>query len=389
MEQKEAIRLRGNLSGGHIITKTMTIPQWLYAFRGICFLFDDLAEAAMALEQRRIPPASAIVLKKSPGKDVLPEKQRFSEAFERSGRKEDSILLAADEETVSGVDALCFYSENPKAEDLFWRIENGDVLDYQIPAGNFTLDLPDPGRTNRLLGGGQDDYALLDLERGVRIIQDRYSRMFLVAGRERGLMIDCGFGRGDLKKLQQDYVPGEWITALTHGHGDHAAGCVQFGQIYGRRMNLEYAGIGYQGQLTELEDGMVFELGGRRATVIGTPGHSADDVCFYIEPERILICGDSIATGPSYAMTKGASVSRWIASMERLLSENLPMTKVYCSHREGVLRPSAIREMHDSLVELKLGKMKCYGASVYGFGHSFWQTNGKYSYFTGAGTDAL
>ena len=111
-------------------------------------------------------------------------------------------------------------------------------------------------------------------------------------------------------------------------------------------------------------------------TVISVPGHSTEDACFYIEPENILICGDAIATGPSYTMTKGASVIRWISSLERLLSMKIPITKIYCSHRESFLEVSSIQEMYDSLIKYKQGKMECYGASVYGFGNSYWHSNG-------------
>lgn len=60
----------------------------------------------------------------------------------------------------------------------------------------------------------------------------------------------------------------------------------------------------------------------RLSRMCSVPGHSTEDVCFYVEPENIPICG----------------------GMER------------------------------------------YGASVYGFGNSFWQTNGQYSCFRDTGT---
>lgn len=203
MEQKKVIRLRGNLSDGDIMVKITQIPHWLYAFRGICFLFDNFAEATTALDHNHIPPASAIVVKRVRKNEAFLEKQSFSEAFLRSDRFNDSFLLTADEETAADVEGLCFYLENPNPKDLFYQIETGDVLDYQIPAGNFNLDLPNPGRKDRLCGGGQDDYSISDLCKGIRVIQDRYTRFFLLAGEKSGLMIDCGFGKGDLKKFSR------------------------------------------------------------------------------------------------------------------------------------------------------------------------------------------
>lgn len=57
--------------------------------------------------------------------------------------------------------------------------------------------------------------------------------MYLVIGPEKAMLIDTGFGIGNLKGLCEMLAPGKKIIAAnTHGHPDHAGGNAQFGKVY-------------------------------------------------------------------------------------------------------------------------------------------------------------
>ena len=381
MKVKTSIRLRGNLSGAPIVSSQTDIPKNLWAARAVCHVFPSYEKATQALEQNKLLTVSAIVVQSTQGEETNSDKQKFSGMFKQSPRFFDSFILAADEASAKKVEGLVFYPESLEKTDLFYDIADGDILDYQIPAGKFSLDLPEAGMKSRMKGAAPNEYVVTFNEPGICIVQERYTRMFLICGKKKNLMVDCGFGRGDLKKLQKGCNAGEWVTVLTHGHADHAACCVQFEEIYGNRINLENAGIFYPGIVHEIEDGMRFDLGGRLVTAVSVSGHSAKDFAFYVEPERILICGDSIATGPNYTMAKGGLVDVWIESLQALLDRKLPITRIYCSHREGCLGTEAIEGVLKGLLALKGGQLKKYGASVYNVGSVYWSKDGNYSFF--------
>ena len=81
------------------------------------------------------------------------------------------------------------------------------------------------------------------------------------------------------------------LTALlaTHCHWDHTAGIKELKN----RTNCPVI-IGNQA----LIDGPILEFGNFRVKIITTPGHTADSVCFYIEPsennEGIVFTGDTL-----------------------------------------------------------------------------------------------
>lgn len=57
--------------------------------------------------------------------------------------------------------------------------------------------------------------------------------MYLIDGPEKAMLIDTGFGVGDLKGLVEKLVgKKELIVANTHHHFDHAYGNSQFGKVY-------------------------------------------------------------------------------------------------------------------------------------------------------------
>ena len=81
------------------------------------------------------------------------------------------------------------------------------------------------------------------------------------------------------------------LTAIfcTHCHWDHTAGIEELKHS----TNCQVI-IGNQ----DLTDGQILEFGNSRVKIISTPGHTADSVCFYIEPSEnnkgIVFTGDTL-----------------------------------------------------------------------------------------------
>lgn len=98
---------------------------------------------------------------------------------------------------------------------------------------------------------------------------------------------------------------------LTHGHFDHVMGVDGIRKAAGVKVYLgeeeskliENADLNVSAMFGTpyttkadilVKDGEELELAGIKMKVIHTPGHTAGGVCYYLEEEKILLCGDTL-----------------------------------------------------------------------------------------------
>ncbi|MBQ6400025.1 MAG: MBL fold metallo-hydrolase [Clostridia bacterium] len=153
--------------------------------------------------------------------------------------------------------------------------------------------------------------------------------VFLVIGGERALLVDTGVGIGDLRWVVEDILGGApYEVVATHSHGDHIGGAAWFDPIWihpadsdWRRgsalptldFRREYAALIRSREGKEyaydpekdirpwprdpvfrtLQDGRVFDLGGRRVSVIHCPGHTPGEIVLADDRTKTLLCGDA------------------------------------------------------------------------------------------------
>jgi hydroxyacylglutathione hydrolase len=175
-------------------------------------------------------------------------------------------------------------------------------------------------------------------------------QMYLVAGKDKALLVDTGMGVGDLADLVRSLIPLPVIVVNTHGHPDHAGGNGGFGGFFlhpadepimklmctddYRRNDLKaFHGDGtpaYQRmasglvnyretRLNPLKEGMSFDLGGRVFEVIEIPGHTPGGVCFLNEEEGIIFTGDMIVETPVWMYLKHSlPLSTYLSSLRKI-----------------------------------------------------------------------
>jgi glyoxylase-like metal-dependent hydrolase (beta-lactamase superfamily II) len=153
--------------------------------------------------------------------------------------------------------------------------------------------------------------------------------IYLVCGEERALLIDTGWGVGDLPALVASLSPETALLTVvnTHGHPDHTYGNGQFPEVYvspadagglrtppalehRRRIARDLLpkplppGFAVESwastvpeSLPPVKDGDRFKLGGRTLEAIALPGHSPGSICLLDREMRRLFVGDSIHSG--------------------------------------------------------------------------------------------
>jgi hydroxyacylglutathione hydrolase len=130
------------------------------------------------------------------------------------------------------------------------------------------------------------------------IVENNTVNIYLVEGTDSALVIDTGYGTGDLSALVKSLTKLPLIVVNTHGHGDHIGADHQFSKVYIHPEDVVMANtqIKQEGPslpLSPVREGYIFDLGGRRLEVIEVPGHSLGSICLLDSANKILFSGDN------------------------------------------------------------------------------------------------
>ncbi len=184
-----------------------------------------------------------------------------------------------------------------------------------------------------------------------RIDEHGNCNLYLVEGTKQALLIDTGLGDGKLGEFVKTLTALPVVVVNTHGHGDHAGGNNFFPQAYahpaefdaikgmnnpgGRRSAVERMSNTNPGldllspeeagrlaatpaALLPLQDGQVFDLGGRTLEVIEQPGHTPGEVVLLDKANRLLFGGDNNNTLVWLWMRNSTPLETYLVTLKRL-----------------------------------------------------------------------
>ena len=121
-------------------------------------------------------------------------------------------------------------------------------------------------------------YNVIPIMDGIWTIEDGTVRMYLVDGGAGALLINTGFGSGDLRELVSTLVKGEITVINTHCHGDHTTGNVQFpgAVFYMGEADAEAIrpACPEGAEIRVVHEGDVVSAGTACVTVLEIPGHT-------------------------------------------------------------------------------------------------------------------
>lgn len=332
------MQLSGNIAPYGITIDLTTVPDDMLGMRGVMRLESTVEDLAGTLKEQRIQDGEAIFLTGQASCSAA-QANLLAEAVRLSGRKHLAcILLEKPEAKIPGIVNLWYQSAESAAENHALVLKNGDRVEYDISTALFGADLIEC-LDHRLGPQAEEPFYFRKLDDDIWIIGEEFTRMFLVLGRERALLIDAGFGYGDLEAAVRSITDLPVDVALTHGHFDHAGG-IRF--LEGENIYLHQAdypcvearqGKDILKRLIPLEDGHLFELGGRSIRSIWLPGHSEGSMVFLEEGTGILFAGDSLLCGPFFLLNGREDVSRLADGLTRLLSPEMNVRTFYPAHR--------------------------------------------------------
>lgn len=169
---------------------------------------------------------------------------------------------------------------------------------------------------------------------------------FLLLGEEKALLIDTAYGRGDFPNLVDACLGGrELMVVNTHGHYDHTGGNPFYPQVYMHEKAKAYADRAFSPlnpewvanmpypnyQKIAVEDGHVFDLGGRRVEVLYTPAHCDSSLSFLDHGRRLLFSGDEFDASQANLNHLG-SVRAFLANCKRLKAREAEFDFIMPNH---------------------------------------------------------
>lgn len=177
---------------------------------------------------------------------------------------------------------------------------------------------------------------------GLWVLEEVGVNLFLIAGERRAVLVDSGFGgNAELRREAEELcgLPVELVH--THGHGDHTGGDALWEEVWlhpgdwpeYRRMRGETT------CLRPLEDGMVFDLGGRKLEVLHIPGHTPGSVALLDRKHRLLFSGDTVMTQPVFLMPPNGCPKEFRESLGRLKGLSGEFDTIYPCHQRWPLAP--------------------------------------------------
>ena len=212
--------------------------------------------------------------------------------------------------------------------------------------------------------GGQNyqEYQVIQLEEDVWIIEDAGVRCFLFIGEHEALLIDSGFGTGDLKAVVERLTNLPVMLVNTHADRDHIGCNFQFDFAHMHPAEYDrYQGVNLKTSTPPrpLWEGDIIDIGGRCFKVILIPGHTPGSIALLDENNHMLIGGDSVQTGSIYMFGPGRNLPAYIESMEKLRGIcDKVVDRVYPSHGEYPVKPDIIEGLISGAKSILSGNAK-------------------------------
>jgi hydroxyacylglutathione hydrolase len=192
--------------------------------------------------------------------------------------------------------------------------------------------------------------------------------MYLILGTQKAMLIDNGTGSANIRDFIKTLTKLPVIVVITHGHPDHAGGNYQFKEVYIHQADMASASV-YNNlpdrrgrtasfmtggakvpdndmfkdtlnhqptRMIPLNDGQIFDLGGRKLEVIYTPGHTAGEIVMLDKENRMLFSGDNDNTLVWLHISGTLPLEVYLHSLEKLNARASEFDKLYPGHGNAV-----------------------------------------------------
>ncbi|NMC56376.1 MAG: MBL fold metallo-hydrolase [Eubacteriaceae bacterium] len=164
-------------------------------------------------------------------------------------------------------------------------------------------------------------YKTISFNERITVIEEEGVRMFVLKGSKGALLVDTGYGGGDIKHIAHSIAKQDFKVIITHPDMDHIGGVGPFGQVY--MHPSDFAQFRCKCSKKDIKvmpvyENDIFDLGDMKWEIIEIPGHTCGSIALLDRENRILISGDSVQEGPIYMFGEYRSLEAQILSLKKL-----------------------------------------------------------------------
>ena len=174
--------------------------------------------------------------------------------------------------------------------------------------------------------------------------------IYIIEGENKAILLDAGTKIDHLDKIVAGITSKPVILIATHVHPDHTGSAIHdFPEIWinaADTVNVPMFMAGYKGKINYLEDGQVFDLGGRRIEVIFTPGHTPGSATFFeMDGRKWGYSGDAFGSGNLLLTTNFSTLLATTTRIEAYMKRH-GIEKMYPGHYMG-RNPETLQRISD------------------------------------------
>lgn len=241
-------------------------------------------------------------------------------------------------------------------------------------------------------------YDIIKIDDNTWMVEDvlgpgSVTRFFVLAGKEKGLMIDAGMNTKDAKDIAEKILRDAGILskngnenypvlfAITHAHGDHLGGASAFDRFYVTQVDYDTFNLKEQypdAALEPIDEDFVFDLGDRKVRVFLNPGHTPGSVAYLDEVNRYLFTGDSVQNGHIFMFGDTCAADKFGESLLSLAKRTEgKFDKIYGCHGAAPLGPDQIMKVAKAWDKIKKYEQGAASAEELGISFTENEMNGK------------
>ncbi len=202
-------------------------------------------------------------------------------------------------------------------------------------------------------------YCSFRFAHDLTVIEENGVRMFLIEGLSQAMLVDTGFGHGDLPSFIRTLTDKPVFVVNTHADKDHIGGNHFFEKIYMHPAEMHRYNEAFPNCISyPLFSDSRLDLGNSCWEIFPLPGHTPGSIALFDRKRGLLIAGDTIQFGPIYMFGSGRSLPAMLSSLIHLQKLSLPISQILPSHSSINLPKDILSQVINAAQALLDGRLK-------------------------------